>query len=97
MYSLQILKNNIASLKPYMEEQYNVDKLFIFGSYARKEQTKSSDVDILVDFKKTPDLLTFIEMEEFLKNKLQIEVDLIPKRKLKRQLRDEILKEAIAI
>ncbi len=97
MYSLQILKNNIESLKPYMEEQYNVDKLFIFGSYARQEQTTSSDVDLLVDFKKTPDLLTFIEMEEFLKKKLQINVDLIPKRKLKRQLRDEILKEAIAI
>ena len=80
-----------------MEERYDVDKLFIFGSYARKEQTENSDVDLLVDFRKTPDLLTFIEMEEFLSRRLQLDVDLVPKRKLKLQLRDEILKEAIAI
>ena len=97
MYSLQKLKNNITSLKPYIEERYDVDKIFIFGSYARKEQTENSDVDLLVDFRKTPDLLTFIEMEEFLSKRLQLDVDLVPKRKLKRQLRDDILKEAIAI
>ena len=80
-----------------MHEKYEIDKIYIFGSYARKEQHENSDIDLLVDFKKTPDLLTFIEIEEFLSKKLQNDVDLVPKRKLKPQLRDAILKEAIVI
>ncbi|SFV60435.1 nucleotidyltransferase [hydrothermal vent metagenome] len=94
---LQDLKNSIASLKPYIQKKYNVGKIYIFGSYAREEQNEQSDIDILIDFDKTPDLLTFIELEEFLSNRLHKSVDLVPKRKLKPQLRDTILKEAIAI
>ena len=56
-----------------------------------------SDIDILVEFKKTPDLLRFIELEEYLSASLQNSVDLVPKRKLKAEIRDQILKEAIAI
>ncbi len=97
MYSLQSLKSSLISLKPYMEEKYGVERIFIFGSYARREQTEKSDIDLLVDFKQIPDLLTFIEIEEFLSKKLQCSVDLVPKRKLKPQLRDDILKEAIAV
>ena len=97
MYSLQELKEKIQILKPYIEKRYNIDKLFIFGSYARREQSEKSDIDLLVDFKKTPDLLTFIEIEEFLSEKLKHTVDLVPKRKLKPQLRESILKEAIAV
>ncbi len=97
MYSLQELQEKIQTLKPYIEKTYKTDKLFIFGSYAREEQTEKSDIDLLVDFKETPDLLTFIEMEEFLSRKLEHNVDLVPKRKLKPQLRERILKEAIAV
>ena len=97
MYSLQELKSNILSLKPYIQENYDVDEIYIFGSYARKDQNENSDIDLLVDFKKTPDLLTFIEMEEFLSEKLKHDVDIVPKRKLKPQLRDTILKETIAV
>lgn len=97
MYSLQELKSDILSLKPYIQENYSVDEVYIFGSYARKEQKEDSDIDLLVNFKKTPDLLTFIEIEEFLSKKLKHDVDLVPKRKLKAQLRDVILQEAIAV
>ena len=97
MYSLQKLKRDIESLKPYIQKKYNIDKIYIFGSYARKEHNEMSDIDLLVDFKKTPDLLTFIEIEEFLSEKLKHSVDLVPKRKLKPQLRDAILQEAIAV
>lgn len=78
-------------------DNYAVESLYIFGSYARNEQTETSDIDILVDFKKTPDLLTFIEMEEYLSKKLNSNVDLVPKRKLKAQIKDKILQEAIDV
>ena len=94
-------KSNILTyLKDHYSEykqKYNVDTLYLFGSYARGEQTENSDIDLLVDFKKTPDLLTFIEFEEYLSNSLQKHVDLVPRRKLKMSIKDQILKEAIAI
>lgn len=80
-----------------LQSKYNVDTFYLFGSYARDEQTECSDIDILVDFKKTPDLLTFIELEEYLSNSLQKHVDLVPKRKLKTAIKEQVLKEAIAV
>jgi predicted nucleotidyltransferase len=97
MLSLQQVKNSLTSVKPYLQQKYNISTMSIFGSYAREEQTNQSDIDILVEFQKTPDLLTFIEIEEFLNKKLKSVVDLVPQRKLKSQLKSQILKEAISI
>lgn len=97
MSSLESLKIEIANLKPYLSSKYDVSQMFIFGSYARNEQTDTSDIDLLVDFYKTPDLLTFLEMEEFLSKNLHHKVDLVPKRKLKEQIKEQILSEAIAV
>lgn len=97
MSPLESIKKNMNTLKPYLKSHYNISQIFIFGSYAREEQTSNSDIDILVDFDKTPDLITFIEIEDYLSNKLHRSVDLVPKRKLKPQLKTQILNEAIAI
>jgi len=97
MSSLSQVRSNLTQMKYYLSSKYNIESLYIFGSYAREEQTEKSDIDILVDFKNTPDLLTFIEMEEYMSEKLKIHVDLVPKRKLKLQIKDQILEEAIAI
>ena len=98
--SKQLDKTNILNyLKEHYSEfkdEYHIDSLYLFGSFARNEQSVNSDIDLLVEFKKTPDLLRFIELEEYLSTSLQNSVDLIPKRKLKAEIRDQILKEAIA-
>jgi predicted nucleotidyltransferase len=39
---------------------YNPTRIGIFGSYARGEETMSSDIDLLVQFKQTPSLLQLI-------------------------------------
>jgi len=96
MSSLQQIGRDLLSLKSFLVDNYDVDSLHIFGSYARQEQMQQSDIDILIDFKKTPDLLTFIEIEEYLSKKLQHHVDLVPRRKLKEQIKQQVLKEAIA-
>jgi len=97
MTSLSTIKNTLIQIKPFLQRHYNISSLSIFGSYAREEETITSDIDLLVDFTKTPDLLTFIEIEEYLSKKLKQPVDLVPKRKLKAQLKNQILQEAIAV
>jgi predicted nucleotidyltransferase len=91
------LQKALKRLKPYLSEHYHVASLALFGSYARGEQNEGSDIDVLVDFHTTPDLLSFIEMEEFLHAQLHHPIDLVPKRKLKPRLKEQILREAIVI
>jgi hypothetical protein len=78
-------------------EKYQIKEMWIFGSIARGEQKKGSDVDILVDFNKVPDLLKFIEIERELKTIVGIEVDLVRKQALRPELRDKILNEVIKV
>ena len=53
-------------------------KAFIFGSYARNEQTQSSDIDIMIETDRTKkiDLFDFIgwklDLEELLDNKVDL-------------------------
>jgi len=97
MSSLETIKNDISTIKDLLISKYNISNLYLFGSYSKNTQTSDSDIDILVDFQNTPDLLTFIELEEFLSQKLHHKVDLVPKRKLKPQLKSQILSEAIVL
>jgi len=73
--------------------KYKVREIGIFGSFARGEQTQKSDIDILVDFEETPDLLWFINMEEYLGEILGAKVDLVRKPVIRKELRDVILNE----
>ena len=58
MISTAIRNKIIACLKPY-----NPKKIGIFGSYARDENKEGSDIDVLVDFRKTVNLLDLIGIE----------------------------------
>lgn len=92
----RILKR-LSLLKPDLSKKYHIVSLMLFGSIVRGEQTPTSDVDLLVDFSVTPDLLTFIELEERIKNALGRNVDLVPLRKLRFELAGAIEQEAIAV
>ena len=97
MSEKELILQQLSALKTQLASHYHITSLALFGSLARDEATKNSDVDVLVDFSQTPDLLTFIELEEKLKSALGKNVDLVPKRKLRAELSQNILKEAIAV
>jgi len=44
-------------------KEFDPVKVGIFGSYARGDNKKDSDIDILVKFKESPSLLTLIKLE----------------------------------
>ncbi len=74
----------------------DVVKAGIFGSYARGEQTKSSDIDILV---KPPKGIGFgfvgIQLE--LEGKLKKKIDLLSYKAIHPLLKKKILKEEVRI
>ena len=97
MKKIEDIKTKLEALKPVLKERYQVETVGFFGSYARGEQKKKSDIDILVEFSQpnTIDLFDFIELEEFLSKKLGIKVDLVTKSALKPMIKEQILKETI--
>jgi uncharacterized protein len=71
-----------------------VRELSLFGSYARGDARKTSDVDLLVEFeRKTFD--AYMATKELLETLLGKRVDLVLKSAVKERLRDAILREAI--
>ena len=50
MKSLEEVKSQIESLKPTLQENFNVKTIEIFGSYARNEASEKSDVDLLITY-----------------------------------------------
>jgi uncharacterized protein len=90
---LEILHQQI----PLLAERYSIEALEVFGSYVRDEQRKDSDLDILVTFKEVPRLLTFIAIENYLSDLLEIKVDLVMKDSLKPKIGEHILRGAIPV
>ena len=60
----------LRALLPELRERCAVDTLEIFGSRVRGDARGRSDIDILVTFAETPDLVTFIALEDELSDKL---------------------------
>jgi hypothetical protein len=87
----------LRALLPELRERYTVDTLEIFGSRVRGDASHRSDIDVLVTFTETPDILTFIALEDELSDKLGARVDLVMRRSLKPRLRDRILAEAVPV
>ncbi len=87
----------LRELLPELREKYHVSSLGVFGSYVRGEQKKRSDLDVLVEFSKTPSLFTLVEMELLLTKQLGVKVDLVMKRALRPFARESVLRDLIEI
>ncbi len=59
---------------PFLASKYGIKRIAVFGSYAKGNQKKKSDIDILVDIKK-PLGLDFIELADRLEEILGKKVD----------------------
>ncbi len=73
---------------------YNVQKIGIFGSYAKDEATKDSDIDIFVQM--DPKLLNMVAIKQLIENDLHKKVDIVRLRdKMNQYLKKRILKDGI--
>lgn len=95
--SIEELREKIRALKPMLREQYDVEALEIFGSYARGEKHPDSDLDVLVTFGETPSLLTIVGLEDALTDALHVPVDVISKTSVRPELKERIFKEAMTV
>ncbi len=76
-------------------KKFGVHSLSIFGSVARNQARKNSDIDILVDFERPVGLFEFARLQLYLEKALGRKVDLVTPEALRVELREDILREAI--
>jgi len=95
--TLDETKRELQELKPVLKEKYKVESIEIFGSYAKGTQTNESDIDLLVTYLETPDIVGVNSIKRFLKRKLGVKVDLISKKYINPLVKDRVLKEAIPV
>jgi predicted nucleotidyltransferase len=77
---------------------YGVEQLGLFGSFAKNEVTKNSDIDLLVEFdksKKTYD--NFFELSDFLEGILKRKVELVTYQSLSKYIGPHILKDVVNV
>jgi len=68
--------------KPELESRYKVQRIALFGSYARGDQSPNSDVDILVEVDPSVGL-AFVDLAERIEEVLGLPVELVSHRAVK--------------
>ncbi|MDP1695719.1 MAG: nucleotidyltransferase family protein [archaeon] len=81
---------------PILKEN-KVTKAGIFGSYARGEQKKRSDVDILIEIGNWADLIDLARLKIALEKSLKRKVDLVEYGGIRKELKESVLNDEIQI
>ena len=90
---IEILKQCSSTLR----ENYGITSLSLFGSIARDEQHKDSDVDVFVDTE-TPNPFLLMDAKEFLESSSGRKVDIVRNhRNLNPRLKRRIERDGVTI
>lgn len=97
MNTKQEILNFLQENQAYIQNNFHISQVGIFGSFARDEQTSQSDVDILITIDKEAkniyDLKT--SLNKYLSNAFERKVDLAREKYLKPYAKQEILRDTI--
>jgi len=77
--------------------RYRAEIVGVFGSYARGEAHKRSDLDVLVRFLEGASLFDLVGLADFLEEKLGLKVDVVSERAIRPELKEHILDELVRI
>ena len=95
--ALHEIRDIIRQHRSVLADKYGVAVVAIFGSYVRDEQKRESDIDLLAEILRPVSLLELAGAEIYLSDILGAKVDLVPKRSVREELKETILKEAVAL
>ena len=85
----------IRDHRDMIEEQFDVERIGVFGSAVRGEMTSDSDVDVLVEFRSgKASFDRYMDLKFFLEDLFSRDVDLVTIRSIKSRIRDHVLSQA---
>ncbi|MCG2810562.1 MAG: nucleotidyltransferase family protein [Candidatus Aminicenantes bacterium] len=97
MKTLEEIKKVLDSHRQVLKDKYKVKNIGIFGSYVRGEHRAKSDLDVLVEYDSPVSLLQIVALENHLTALLGVKVDLVPRRNIRKELKESILKETVLV
>ncbi len=96
MKTVHEIKNVLSNHKSRLFKDYPIKTMAIFGSYSRREQNDSSDVDILVEFSDKIGI-RFIDLADELENIIGFKVDLVSRKGIKEKYLKSINSDLIYV
>lgn len=93
MLDLNTIAEKIIKVKPLLKSKYGVQKIGVFGSVIRNQQTENSDIDILVEIDHSYSLFEFGGIYSILKEELKDKIDLADVNHLLPEISERIKKE----
>ncbi|MBC8414489.1 MAG: nucleotidyltransferase family protein [Nitrospira sp.] len=93
MKTLEEIRLLIENSRNELSNKYFVKDIGIFGSYVRGDQSKQSDLDILVEFEKPIGFFQFLDLEGL----TGVKIDLGTKKALKPVIGKNILQELVSL
>jgi len=97
MKHIREIQTTLKNLEEMIKNEYKAELVGLFGSYVREEQKETSDIDILVRFYDGATLFDLTGLANFLEEKLQIPVDIVPVDTVREEIKDYIMKEVVYI
>ena len=93
----QYVLNSLSEIKIELKEKYGIEKIALFGSYARNEANETSDIDIAILKAKNITLSNRLNAKNMLEKKLNVKVDLGYFDSMKTFIKNRIQKEFIYV
>ena len=87
--------NILKTLNAEVRKKFKAEIKGIFGSYARDEAEKNSDIDVLVEFFTGATLLDLAGLGHFLEENLGCKVDLVSQRAIRKEVKPYIERDLI--
>ena len=97
MQKVEDIITELRRLRPALSRRYPIREIGVFGSYARGEQTETSDIDVLVEMGQGIGILELTGLQQDLSDALGVKVDLVLKDALKPRIGKRILSEVAMV
>lgn len=97
MSPLDQVRSQLKALLPDLAAEFGVRAINIFGSFARNEATPDSDLDLLLDFDRTPSLFDLARLDATLHAALGVKIDTVPRDSLNPRYARFIIPELVAV
>jgi hypothetical protein len=95
--SIEEIKEIIEQNRSELKREFHVEKIGVFGSYARGDQKKRSDIDFLVTFDESISIFTLGGLYEYLKEIMGTNIDVVPIEDLRPEFSDGVMKDVVYI
>ena len=92
METPQEIESKLKAVKPYLTNEFGIEQIGYFGSFANGDYREDSDVDILVAFSRKIGW-KFFDLKDYLESAIGRKVDLVTERSLRKQWKQAILQQ----